>query len=321
MGLFEDVRTSAKAVADQAQSVRIDRQRAMELGQELVGTFDEIRALDPAHHRLATPQDTLAFVVIMDAINFGSGWFPFLAKRPGLSGYLSLASALREHFESRSPWSVAELIQLDASSLGEVLGQGSAQNRPEVLELMELYAESLRCLGRWVSDKFSGRFEGLVEAAGGSAEQLATLLAEMPFYRDVADYEGMAVGFYKRAQITASDLAGAFANQGWGDFHDLDCATIFADNLVPHVLRYEGVLDYEQSLEQKITSGELLAVGSREEVEIRACAIHVVEEMVIGLRNRGRRASAREFDFILWNRGQNPEIKAHPRHRTRCVFY
>ena len=47
----------------------------------------------------------------------------------------------------------------------------------------------------------------------------------------------------------------------------------FADNLVPHVLRYEGVLDYEHSLEQKITSGELLAVGSREEVEIRACAI------------------------------------------------
>ena len=40
-------------------------------------------------------------------------------------------------------------------------------------------------------------------------------------------------GFYKRAQIVASDLALA----GVAEFDDLDRLTIFADNLVPHVLR------------------------------------------------------------------------------------
>ncbi len=39
-------------------------------------------------------------------------------------------------------------------------------------------------------------------------------------------------GFYKRAQIVASDLALA----GVARFADLDRLTIFADNLVPHVL-------------------------------------------------------------------------------------
>jgi hypothetical protein len=27
------------------------------------------------------------------------------------------------------------------------------------------------------------------------------------------------------------------------------------------------------------------------------------------------------LDYLLWNRGQQPEYKARPRHRTRTVFY
>ena len=48
-------------------------------------------------------------------------------------------------------------------------------------------------------------------------------------------------GFWKRAQITANDLALA----GVAEFPDLDRLTIFADNLVPHVLRVDGVLRYD----------------------------------------------------------------------------
>jgi len=49
------------------------------------------------------------YVITLDAINFGSGWFPYVEKRPGLSGYFTVAHALREHFEARGPWSAAEL--------------------------------------------------------------------------------------------------------------------------------------------------------------------------------------------------------------------
>ena len=52
----------------------------------------------------------------------------------------------------------------------------------------------------------------------------------MPFFDDV--------GFWKRAQIVPNDLALA----GVAEFDDLDRLTIFADNLVPHVLRVDGVL-------------------------------------------------------------------------------
>ena len=68
-------------------------------------------------------------------------------------------------------------------------------------------------------------------------------------------------------------------------------------------------------------TGELIASGSPEEIEIRALAVHAVERLVAALADRGVRSSARELDQLLWMQGQDPEIKAHPRHRTRTVYY
>jgi Potential Queuosine, Q, salvage protein family len=118
-------------------------------------------------------------------------------------------------------------------------------------------------------------------------------------------------GFYKRAQITASDLALA----GLAEFDDLDRLTIFADNLVPHVLRVDGVLRYEPELAAHIDAGKLLPAGPAER-EIRACAIHACE-----LLSQRTGIAPRILDVTLWNRGQGPEYKAIPRHRTRSVFY
>jgi hypothetical protein len=118
-------------------------------------------------------------------------------------------------------------------------------------------------------------------------------------------------GFYKRAQIVSSDLALA----GAASFEDLDRLTIFADNLVPHVLRIDGVLGYDSELAAHIDSGELLPQG-RAEQEIRACALHACEQL-----SARTGVPPRELDIRLWNLGQAPEYKAVPRHRTRSVYY
>ena len=125
----------------------------------------------------------------------------------------------------------------------------------------------------------------------------------MPFFDDL--------GFWKRAQITANDLALA----GVAEFYDLDRLTIFADNLVPHVLRVDGVLRYDPALAARIDAGELLPPGE-EEREIRGCAVHACE--LIAERTG---MPPRPIDIALWNRGQAPRYKSVPRHRTRTVFY
>ena len=99
------------------------------------------------------------------------------------------------------------------------------------------------------------------------------------------------------------------------DFGDLDRLTIFADNLVPHVLRVDGVLVYDDDLAARIDRGELLPSGD-EEREIRACAVHACEQIAASMD-----LPPRILDVWLWNRGQEPRYKALPRHRTRTVFY
>jgi hypothetical protein len=143
----------------------------------------------------------------------------------------------------------------------------------------------------------------------------------MEFYRDVARHRDLEVPFYKRAQITCLDLATALGGKGLGRFGDLDQLTLFADNLVPHVLRTLGVLVYDPALVRRIDAGELIESQSVEEVEIRAVAVHAVERLSESCARRGFEVRPHALDGILWTLGQRPDIKARPRHRTRCTFY
>lgn len=316
--VFTRIRSACARVAAQARQVCIDAARLDAFAATLAAEPPGRGAGDPAHEGPTDPQVRLAFVVTLDAINFGSGWFPVLHKPDGRSGYYTIATALRARFDREGPWSAAQLRALDAVRCAEVFGQDSTF---EAGELMALFARSLNDLGALLERRFDGRFELLVAAAEQRASRLVALLAEMPSYRDVSTYAGFEVPFYKRAQITAADLAQAFHGEGPGRFTDLEALTLFADNLVPHVLRTEGVLRYDPALAERIDRGLLLDAGSPAEVEIRACAVHAVEGLVERLRAQGLPRTAQQLDFQLWTRGQRPEIKARPRHRARCMFY
>jgi hypothetical protein len=236
-----------------------------------------------------------------------------------MSGYRTVATACKERFEAEGPISGAALRATTTDGMAGLLGQDLRDR--EVAELMALYARAWRDLGSWLLEHHGDRFEIAVESAGHSAARLVGSLAQMPLYRDVLRYGELEVPFYKRAQITVADLGRGFGFRGFGRFDDLDELTLFADNLVPHVLRCEGVLEYAESLGARIDAEELLQVGSPEEVEIRAVAVEAVERLVSALGLLGRPTTAWALDAILWNAGQAREIKARPRHRARCPYY
>jgi hypothetical protein len=317
--LMERVRAACERVAAKAIHVQIDRHRISSYAASLPLERAERPEHDAGSHYLGHGEDTVAFFLTLDAINFGSGYFPHLRKRSGMSGYFTIASALKDHYEAHGPLSTQALTRLAVEDCATMFGQdlGSAPVR----ELMQLFATALNDLGRYLLDRFDGSFGRLVEAAGSSAGRLVQLLIEMPYFDDVALYEGLQVPFYKRAQLTAADLALAFGGRGAGHFDDLDRLTIFADNLVPHVLRVDGVLRYADDLAARIDREELIPPGCAEEIEIRACAVHAVELLSEALRRSGRDIPPIKLDYILWNRGQEPYYKARPRHRTRTVYY
>ncbi|MDB5322553.1 MAG: hypothetical protein JWN40_4184 [Phycisphaerales bacterium] len=316
MSVTESIRRACETVARRARFVRIDEGRV-----EAYALLPLERAIAPSvdwgRHYRGDEAGTAAYFVTLDAINFGSGYFPHLAKREGMSGYFTVAVSLKEEFERNGVMPAKRLAGITAAECAGIFGQEAGNGA--AMELMGLFAGALNDLGRLLLAKYDGRVERMIGAAGRSAEKLVEVLAEMPLFRDVSEYEGMAVPFYKRAQLTAADLSIALEGRGLGAFEDLDRLTIFADNLVPHVLRVDGVLKYDDGLAGRIDREELIAAGSAEEVEIRACAVHAVELMRAAL---GGRATAMGLDYVLWNRGQERAYKAiKPRHRARSVYY
>jgi hypothetical protein len=326
-GVLDQVREACAWVAGRARFVQVDTARI----PEYAASLPIERILRPEHdaasHYLGHGDGTVAFFLTLDAINFGSGYFPHLRKRPGMSGYFTIAASLNDYFAAHGPLAPGELARITAEDCAALFGQDMAGE--PIGELMGLFAGALRDLGGYVLERFGGSYAGLLAAAGGSAERLVAILRAMPAFDDVATYDGRAIPFFKRAQLAASDLWIAFDGQGPGAFADLDRLTIFADNLVPHVLRIDGLLRYDAELAARIDAETLIPAGAPEEVELRACAVHAVELIVAELRrpsirqdSAGHTVNAMQLDNLLWSRGQRPEYKrARPRHRTRSLFY
>ena len=290
LSIGDRVRANAAAIAVEARSVRIDLDalEALEPGP--------LPELDPQRHYLeGPPADVADYLLVLDAINFGSGWFPTLRKRAGSSGYFTVAWALADRWRAGAGWTSAQLRAIRTEEVADTLGQARDH------ELMALFAQALRELGHFLGAR---QALDVVAEARGSALRLAELLSTgMTMWHDT--------GFYKRAQIAGSDLALG----GVAEFGDLDALTIFADNLVPHVLRCEGVLDYDPRLAAHIDAGRLVRPGPQER-EIRGCAVHAC-----ALIAKRTGMTERDIDNALWYRGQRPEYKARPRHRCRTVYY
>jgi hypothetical protein len=320
MSIFDEIREACRQVAEKATRLRIDVARLADYARDFPVAEIGAATLDPATHYLGHGKDTLAFILVLDAINFGSGYFPYIRKRPGHSGYFTVAAGLNDWFQAEGAPNAERLAKLTQGDCARIFGQDLGS--PQAGELMGLFAKALNDLGALLLARFEGDPVQLVERAEHKAGKLAAILRTMPFFDDVEIWQGRKVPFMKRAQLTAADLGLAFDHDRWGKFDDLDQLTIFADNLVPHVLRVDGVLGYDADLAARIDRGDPLEVGSLEEIEIRAAALHAVELLKQHLHAAGHaHITSMALDYLLWNRGQDTRYKSIPRHRARGVFY
>jgi Potential Queuosine, Q, salvage protein family len=290
MSIPAEVRSHCAALAARARHVRIEPGASTITGGSA--------GLDPSLHFLEGDAEAVArYVLVLDAINFGSGWFPTLRGDGEGTGTDSITRRLTGEARRRGgPWTAAELRGSTTEGIAALLAEDPGH------PLMALYADALRQLGSFLG---GGGALDAIAAAGGSAARFAAALVEgMPAYADP--------GFFKRAQITANDLVLA----GVAAFEDADELTVFADNLLPHVLRLDGVLVYDDALAARIDAGEPLPAGSPAEQELRACAVHACEGIAARLG-----VAPRVLDNWLWNRGQEPPYAARRPHLTRTTAY
>src|SRR5687767_10176365 len=84
---FAAIRSACACVAERATRVRIDRERLPGYALELLRTPPREPGEGPWQRLAPDPELRCAFVLMLDGVNFGSGFFPHLRKPPGHSGY------------------------------------------------------------------------------------------------------------------------------------------------------------------------------------------------------------------------------------------
>src|SRR4051794_4237978 len=93
LSLPDRVRGSCRRVAGRSRFVAIRQDRVVDYALSLPLDPVTLPEHDPGAHFLGRGADTVAFFVTLDAVNFGSGYFPHLRKRVGMSGYFTVASS------------------------------------------------------------------------------------------------------------------------------------------------------------------------------------------------------------------------------------
>jgi len=325
--IFDQIRRACEAVTQRAHYIQINYEGIPAYADALPLEQAQTPKPGPRYHYFGPQEATVAYLLILDAINFGSAYFPYLRqprRMPQIfsghfDGYFAIAGSLKDRFETEGPFSASELRDLTLLDCARLFDQ--ALEGGPVETLMCHFIAALNELGQYLLDHFGGQYINLVDEAEQSAEKLVLILAKMRHFQDVALYDDFIVPFYKRAQITVADLYQTFDGTGPGKFNDLAHLTIFADNAVPHVLRTDGILHYESRLAARIDAGELLSPSSPEEVEIRASAIHAVELLVTELRRHIPEITPMQVDYLLWNSSHASRYQTRPPHYTRTVFY
>ena len=318
-----EVLKTARDVSEKSRQVRVDEDALFRFCRRLVQQGIRVPPWSADYHFCGTGEETVSYLLVLDSINFcfwpqpGEVKWEVDYQDKKLSGYYALAASLKQAVESGSPITKAEYLAGISLDLLKQIFRGRGK-----LQLAERRVEILNELGHVLLDEYGGKAHKLVETAQESAIELARLLADkLPSFRDVADYHGDEIFFYKREQIFAADLYGAFGGKEWGRFIDIDQLTAFADYKLPQVLRHLGILCYAAPLAEKVEQEICLEAGGPEEVEIRASTVWAVELIRQELDRVGTGLKAFEIDWMLWNLGQKAAFRAKPYHRTSTIFY
>ena len=314
-----DVRESARYVMENADYVAIDEKALLDLAGKLLPV--PLPPWDYTHHYYDGTARTVSYFLLVDALNFcffpAPRWEVIVAGER-LQGYFGLTAVLKEAFLDGRPIDDFEhLSHIGAEEVREILhGKVPIGKIPLFPERVRIMRE----IGAQMTARYAGNPKRLVEAAGRSALKLVELVLEaFPSFRDEAEYKREKVAFYKRAQILAGDLYGCFKGRSYGEFHDIDRLTAFADYKLPQILRAAEVLRYAAALAERVDRKEWIPAGSAQEVEIRAATLVAVERLRDALVKRGRDILSVELDWLLWHAAQNRTMPPH--HRTLTTFY
>ena len=125
--------------------------------------------------------------------------------------------------------------------------------------------------------KRSGKsFYKLTKDLNVDSQLFEFIVSNLDYFKDVSTYDGEEILFYKRAQLLTSDILQVREKKEKIDVdysHLIGCA----DYKISQVMRYYGMLGFSDSLADRVDSTVEIEEGSKEEVEIIANTLKVID--------------------------------------------
>lgn len=275
------------------------------------------------------------FYCVIGLINFGSGYRLELMAANGRGASDSIVHGTKALHQLAKGCITAEFLSsLSVDVVSKLYLMDSTPLLPLATKIHAvLTAAGVALQTRGHASFFSFVYATLTHASthckGKEANAFVTALIEtFPALQDRSVHQGKEVWILKKPQLLAIDLYRHLNTQlpqlfAWGDRSQL---TVFADNVLPVLLRHFGVLRFEPSLAEIIDTKQVLPPDERE-VEIRALSVHacnvLLEKLNEHLIRHSRKAvDATQLDFYLWFTGRAASAGWPERHYTKdTIFY
>lgn len=315
---------SAHEVLEGATHVFLNQEKIKELAESIERRLVQKQLLTAEQFGIIDrTENGVQLVFLEDTVNFSfwpdkgaSKWRVKNLKGEVVDGWRALTSCFVRTLKRGVPILDTNFLLNSSASFWQEFFQGEDDTQ---IPLLEKRVQNLKEAASVLKTSYTGQFKNAIEQSEFDAIKLVRLLVDnFPSFYDIANYRGNDVPFLKRAQILVYDLTLMFEKKSWGNLKNIDELTAFADYKLPQLLRAFGVLQYSNSLAEKVDNYIQIPSGSEEEIEIRAGTIWTVELL---RREIGRGVFAAEIDNVLWNLSQNTDFTSKPYHRARTIFY
>jgi len=273
------------------------------------------------------PQQGIDFILVADSIDFAFTDFSTgvkfqvdFAGRHWSDSDAMFACLKRALDEQVAVLDGSYLARVTASDLRRIF-RGNIE-----MPMAEERAAVMREVGGVLNQRYSGRFYNFVKACSPRCYDnghglVEKLLAEFPRFRDVSDYHGHPVKFYKLAQLGVWMLYSSMRSSGAFKLEDPGRMTAFADYIVPAALRLMNILKYSPALESAIQQHKMVLRDSTQEIEIRAHTLYataLLAEEINRLRPPELQIIIPQVDARLWT---HYHTTFWPHHLTRTIMY
>lgn len=263
---LERIRAVARAVAGSTRHVWIDQEALAATAEAL--SRGSAPAPEPPAVEGTDLEARLAFLVTRAAIRFGAAW---IAPAPLDT---RVDDVVRVWFARDGAATASSLAGVEIVRLQEFAGESAP-----AVELLDLWTRALRDLGKELSERHGGRFSNLVELAGDSADGWIEILFALPYFRDVQRYRGIAAPFFARAQRLALEVEHELAARGGRALRDRSAMVLGSDPRSIGALRAARVLRTDAQLSERLDRADPIPAHSEREIELRAVAVHAIEEL------------------------------------------